>query len=107
MILEFAAQQQCPIRSGCPDIMTIRMRHTARSQIPHTQSFRIRLLLKQTEAKKKELVNEYQQLLWDEMPLVMLYNGYIFGVQSERFQGYNAFEGGVNNQAVWKWSVKE
>lgn len=59
------------------------------------------------EAKKKELVNEYQQLLWDEMPLVMLYNGYIFGVQSERFQGYNAFEGGVNNQAVWKWSVKE
>jgi hypothetical protein len=41
------------------------------------------------------------------MPLVMLYNGYIFGVQSERFQGYNAFEGGVNNQAVWKWSVKE
>ena len=34
------------------------------------------------EAKKKELVNEYQQLLWDEMPLVMLYNGYIFGVQS-------------------------
>ena len=59
------------------------------------------------EAKKKELVNEYQQLLWDEMPLVMLYNGYIFGVQSERFLGYNAFEGGVNNQAVWKWSVKE
>ena len=59
------------------------------------------------EAKKKELVNEYQQLLWDEMPLVMLYNGYIFGVQSERFQGYNAFEGGVNNQAVWKWSIKE
>ena len=59
------------------------------------------------EAKKKELVNEYQQLLWDEMPLVMLYNGYTFGVQSERFQGYNAFEGGVNNQAVWKWSVKE
>ena len=54
------------------------------------------------------LINiKYQQLLWDEMPLVMLYNGYTFGVQSERFQGYNAFEGGVNNQAVWKWSVKE
>ena len=29
------------------------MRHTARSQIPHTQSFRIRLLLKQTKQRKK------------------------------------------------------
>jgi len=39
------------------------------------------------------------------MPLVMLYNGYSFSVKSDRFQGYNGFEGGVNNQKVWEWSV--
>lgn len=59
------------------------------------------------ETKRKELINEYQQLLWDEMPLVMLYDGYSFSVQSDRFQGYNGFEGSVNNQAVWNWSVSE
>lgn len=37
------------------------------------------------------------------MPLVMLYNGYSFSVKSDRFQGYNGFEGGVNNQKVWEW----
>ena len=57
------------------------------------------------EAKRKELINDYQELLYDEMPLVMLYNGYSFSVKSDRFQGYNGFEGGVNNQKVWEWSV--
>ncbi len=57
------------------------------------------------EAKKRELVNEYQELLYDEMPLVMLYHGYSFNVHSERLQGYNGFEGGCNNQAVWRWSI--
>ena len=46
------------------------MRHTARSQIPHTQSIQDKIAAETDEAKKKELVNEYQQLLWDEMPLV-------------------------------------
>ncbi len=41
------------------------------------------------------------------MPLVMLYHGYSFNVKSDRFQGYNGFEGGANNQAVWKWSVSQ
>lgn len=59
------------------------------------------------ETKKKELVNQYQELLYDEMPLVMLYHGYNFNVKSARFQGYNGFEGGVNNQAVWRWSVSK
>ena len=57
------------------------------------------------EAKRKELISDYQELLYDEMPLVMLYNGYRFSVKSDRFQGYNGFEGGVNNQKVWEWSV--
>lgn len=59
------------------------------------------------ETKKKEMVNQYQELLYDEMPLVMLYHGYNFGVKSERFQGYDCFEGSVNNQAVWNWSVSK
>lgn len=57
--------------------------------------------------KRKELVKEYQELLYDEMPLVMLYHGYSFSVKSDRFQGYNGFEGGVNNQKVWEWSVSK
>lgn len=56
-------------------------------------------------AKKKELVNQYQELLYDEMPLVMLYHGYTFGVKSERLQGYNPFEAFVNNNAIWNWSI--
>lgn len=59
------------------------------------------------ETKRKELVNEYQELLYDEMPLVMIYHGYGFSVKSDRFQGYNGFEGSMNNQAVWRWSVTE
>lgn len=58
------------------------------------------------ETKKKELVSDYQNLLYDEMPLVILYHGYNFGIRSERFQGFNPFEGGVNNEAVWNWSVQ-
>ena len=59
------------------------------------------------EAKRAEMVDEYQELLYDEMPLVMIYHGYGFSVQSDRFQGYNGFEGSMNNQAVWRWSVTE
>ncbi len=59
------------------------------------------------DTKRRELINEYQELLYDEMPLVMLYHGYSFNVKSDRFQGYNGFEGGANNQAVWKWSVSQ
>lgn len=58
------------------------------------------------EDVRKELINEYQNLLYDEMPLVMLYHGYNFGVQSNRLQGYSAFDGDINNHCVWKWSVK-
>ena len=25
----------------------------------------------------------------------------------DEFQGYNGFEGSMNNQAVWRWSVTE
>ena len=56
--------------------------------------------------KKKELVNEYQDMLYDEMPLVILYHGYGFAVKSDRLQGFNAFEGGVNNEKSWNWSVQ-
>lgn len=56
--------------------------------------------------KKKELVNEYQDMLYDEMPLVILYHGYSFAVKSDRLQGFNAFEGGVNNEKSWNWSVQ-
>ena len=59
------------------------------------------------EDVRKELVNEYQDLLYDEMPLVVLYHGYGFSVKSDRLQGYNGFEGSMNNQAVWRWSVTE
>lgn len=59
------------------------------------------------DTKRRELINEYQELLYDEMPLVMLYHGYSFNVKSDRFQGYNGFEGGVNNQKVWEWSVSK
>lgn len=59
------------------------------------------------DAKKLELVHEYQRLLMDEMPLVILYHGFSFNVQSDRLHGYNSFQGGVNNQAVWNWSVSE
>ena len=57
--------------------------------------------------KRKELIDQYQNLLWDEMPLVMIYNGYIYNPQTARFKGYNGAEGGVNNQAVWNWYVEE
>lgn len=57
------------------------------------------------EEKRMELIHQYQELLYDEMPLVMLYHGYTFSVKSERFQGYNGFESGVNNEKVWEWSV--
>lgn len=57
-------------------------------------------------AKKKEMVNEYQDLLVDEMPLVILYHGYGYGVKSERLQGFNAFEGGVNNEKTWNWYIQ-
>lgn len=59
------------------------------------------------ETKRKELINEYQELLWDEMPLVMLYHGYGFNVYSERFKGYNCFESSGNNQKVWEWYIEE
>lgn len=59
------------------------------------------------ETKKKEMVNQYQELLSDEMPLVILYHGYNFSVKSERLKGYNGFEGSVNNQAVWNWYIEE
>lgn len=59
------------------------------------------------DTKRRELITEYQELLYDEMPLVMLYHGYSFSVKSDRFQGYNGFEGGVNNQKVWEWSVSK
>lgn len=59
------------------------------------------------ETARKKLVDEYQQLLWDEMPLVIMYHGYGFAVQSDRLQGYNSFEGSMNNHAVWRWSVAE
>ena len=59
------------------------------------------------ETKRAELVDQYQQLLYDEMPLVVIYHGYGFSVQSDRLQGYNGFEGNMNNQAVWRWSVTE
>lgn len=59
------------------------------------------------ETKRMELIHQYQELLYDEMPLVMLYHGYTFSVKSERFQGYNGFESGVNNEKVWEWSVAE
>ena len=57
------------------------------------------------ETKRMDLIHQYQELLYDEMPLVMLYHGYTFSVKSERFQGYNGFESGVNNEKVWEWSV--
>lgn len=56
--------------------------------------------------KKKEMVYEYQDMLYDEMPLVILYHGYSFSVKSDRLQGFNAFEGGVNNEKSWNWSVQ-
>lgn len=59
------------------------------------------------ETKREELIDQYQELLWDEMPLVILYHGYNFSVQSDRLQNYNGFESGVNNEAVWKWSIAE
>lgn len=59
------------------------------------------------ETKRRELITEYQELLWDEMPLVMLYHGYSFNVRSERFKGYNGFESGCNNQKVWEWYIEE
>lgn len=57
------------------------------------------------ETKRMGLVHQYQELLCDEMPLIMLYHGYTFSVKSARFQGYNGFESGVNNEKVWEWSV--
>ena len=48
-----------------------------------------------------------QELLWDEMPLVMLYHGYNFSVKSDRLKGYNGFEAGCNNQKVWEWYIEE
>ena len=71
------------------------------------QSFRIRSLQSWMRPKRAELVDQYQQLLYDEMPLVVIYHGYGFSVQSDRLQGYNGFEGNMNNQAVWRWSVTE
>lgn len=59
------------------------------------------------DAKRRELINEYQEMLWDEMPLVMLYHGYSFSVKSDRFKGYNGFEAGCNNQKVWEWYIEE
>ena len=59
------------------------------------------------EAKRKDLVKEYQELLWDQMPLVPVYHGYSFSVKASRLQGYNGFESAQNNQRVWEWSVTQ
>ena len=59
------------------------------------------------EAKRKDLVKEYQDLLWDQMPLVPVYHGYSFSVKASRLQGYNGFESAQNNQRVWEWSVTQ
>ena len=59
------------------------------------------MLLKLDEAKRKELVNEYQQLLYDEMPLVMLYNGYSFQCTVRQIPGLQwHLKADVNNQKL-------
>ena len=57
-------------------------------------------------AKRKELVNEYQDLLLDEMPLVMLYYANSFALTSERLTNINPFESSMLNEAVWEWEIK-
>lgn len=59
------------------------------------------------ETARKELVNEYQQFLYDEMPLVMLYHAYSFSVISPRMSGVHQSDSGMLNEAVWNWEVTE
>lgn len=59
------------------------------------------------ETARKELVNEYQEFLYDEMPLVMLYHSYSFNVINPRMQGVHQADSGMLNEAVWNWSVTQ
>lgn len=58
-------------------------------------------------AKRKELVYQYQDLLLDEMPLVMLYYSNSFGMTSERLTNINPFDSSMLNEAVWEWEIAE
>lgn len=59
------------------------------------------------ESTRKDLVNEYQQFWYDEMPLVMLYHAYSFSVVSPRMSGVHQSDSGMLNEAVWNWEVTE
>lgn len=59
------------------------------------------------ETARKELVNEYQQFLYDEMPLVILYHSYSFNVINPRMEGVHQADSGMLNEAVWNWSVTQ
>lgn len=59
------------------------------------------------ESIRKDLVNEYQQFWYDEMPLVMLYHAYSFSVVSPRMSGVHQSDSGMLNEAVWNWEVTE
>lgn len=59
------------------------------------------------EEARKELVNEYQQFLYDEMPLVILYHSYSFNVINPRMEGVHQADSGMLNEAVWNWSVTQ
>ena len=59
------------------------------------------------ESIRKDLVNEYQQFWYDEMPLVMLYHAYSFSVISPRMSGVHQSDSGMLNEAVWNWEVTE
>ncbi len=59
------------------------------------------------ETNKKALVDEYQNYLYDQMPLIIMYHSYSSAIEPKRLQNYNPFEASMNNQKIWEWTVSE
>lgn len=56
--------------------------------------------------KVKELVNQLQTLMEDEMPNINLFHQYNFALTSTRLTGITPFDTPQYNDAVWNWKVK-
>lgn len=54
---------------------------------------------------RKKLVKDYQEYLYDQMPLVILYHSYSFNIQPKRLQNFSFFDTTMVNQAIWEWTV--
>lgn len=54
---------------------------------------------------RKELVKEYQNYLYDEMPVVIMYHSYSSSIVPTGLKNYNPFDANMNNQKIWEWEA--